>query len=139
MERALRRISLHDLEEDCERDNDACAAHLSDDGAGAPTHSVDEQRGRFSRRRSRSFRPSSTDPLPAQQPRRFSQSFSCFTTGVVKRQRRVSTECHSSLVIADPEVLASLRESDLTASTCFADIFEEEEPDDREFGMIFDD
>ncbi|KAL3792650.1 hypothetical protein HJC23_009378 [Cyclotella cryptica] len=55
-------------------------------------------------------------PSTHRQQRRFSQSFSCFTTGVVTRQRRVTTECHSSLIIADSDVLSSLSNLDLTSS-----------------------
>lgn len=75
------------------------------------------------RRRTQSLHPTRA-PSTHRLQRRFSQSFSCFSTGVVTRQRRVTTECHSSLIIADSDVISALGSLDLTSSvvdTLFAD------------------
>ena len=111
---SLRRVSMQDLEEGDE-DNMELQPVLSvaDNSAG---HSALGQRSSQPRRLSQSLFQAPSEPLPHRQQRRLSQSFSCFTTGVVTRQRRVTTECHPSLIIADQSLLPSLRDSNLTAS-----------------------
>lgn len=60
------------------------------------------------RRRSQSLIASRASSTDRREHRRLSQSFAGFSTGVVKRQRRVSTECHYSLVLPDPEVIGQM-------------------------------
>lgn len=72
----------------------------------------------------------SRTPSTHRSQRRFSQSFSGFTTGVVKRQRRVSTECHPGLFMPDPEVIESFRRS--MRSSLSSTVYEDEASDDSD-------
>jgi hypothetical protein len=85
----------------------------------------------------------SRTPSTHSSQRRFSQSFSGFATGVVKRQRRVSTECHPGLVVPDPEVIESFRRS--MRSSLSSTVYEDEASDDSDteidehIAALFDD
>jgi hypothetical protein len=92
---------------------------------------------RMPRRRSQSLMPTRRTFVHRENTRRFTQSFAGYSTGVVKRQRRVTTECHFSMVVPDPEVMSELmRESVSTASESlrgsFLDIIE---ADDESLAM----
>jgi len=118
-------------------------ANLSDD-VSAPPATVSEQQlppqQYLQPRRCQSLHPSRA-PSTHRMQRRFSQSCACFTTGVVTRQRRVTTECHSSLIIANSDVLSELRNLDLTSSFTDTQLDDEEtnELDNVELDALFSD
>ena len=111
----------------------------ADNGAGLQaTSAAREQQqgnqGRMPRRRSRSLMPSQATP----QQRRLTQSFAGFSTGVVRRQRRVTTECHHSMVMPDPETMRSLMSSSLPDVTLVENMNEDSEDDaDDEIMALF--
>ena len=91
--------------------------------------------GRMPRRRSRSLMPSRATP----QQRRFTQSFAGFATGVVTRKRRVTTECHHSLVLPDPEMIRSIMSSSLPGMSLLENMNEDNEDDaDDDITAFFD-
>lgn len=112
-------------------------SNLSDD-VSAPRATVSEQQlppqQLLQPRRCQSLHPSRI-PSTHRIQRRFSQSCACFTTGVVTRQRRVTTECHSSLIIANSDVLSELRNLDVTSSFTHT-LLDDEETNDLDNGEL---
>ena len=98
------------------------------EGFGATPSTSDQQQstqGRMLRQRSRSLMSNRRTP----QQRRCTQSFSGFTTGVVTRKRRVTTECHHSLVLPDPETMRSVMNSIAEDSTLMENLIGESDSD----------
>jgi hypothetical protein len=140
---------LQDFSETLE-DDDADSGAGGGGGAAAaapPSVSIPVPTSRrMPRRLSQSLLPARRRSSVHREDRRFTQSFAGYSTGVVKRQRRVTTECHYSMVVPDPEVMSELMRSSVTLENnslrnSFLNFLEEsdDEPDmDESLRALFD-